>query len=111
MTIADQSSIAAAGLKRMTARHYEDAVAMPLGVRTSEEFQTRESDRMFRQDWACVDLASSLSRPGDPAFNIRWFPKEAGLAICNVRPSKAWLSGPAEELAWLCCDIFGIDPD
>jgi phenylpropionate dioxygenase-like ring-hydroxylating dioxygenase large terminal subunit len=63
MTNTDQS--AAFELKQMAARSFEDAVAMPPSVYTSEEFLAREHDRVFRKDWICVGRASSLPKPGD----------------------------------------------
>jgi phenylpropionate dioxygenase-like ring-hydroxylating dioxygenase large terminal subunit len=61
----EQSFSASADLQRMAARPFEDAVAMPPSVYTSEEFLARERERVFRMDWVCVGRASSLVKPGD----------------------------------------------
>ena len=61
----DQSFSATTDLKRMAARPFEDAVAMPPSVYTCEEFLARELDGVFRTDWICVGCAGSLSKPGD----------------------------------------------
>lgn len=46
-------------------RDFEDAVAMPPSVYTSEAFLARELDTVFRQEWVCVGRAGALARPGD----------------------------------------------
>ena len=42
---------AAFDLRQMAARPFEDAVAMPPSVYTSEEFLARERSQVFRKDW------------------------------------------------------------
>ena len=54
-----------AALQATAARPFEDAIAMPPEVYTSENFRTRELERVFRHDWVCVGRASALSKPGD----------------------------------------------
>jgi hypothetical protein len=60
----DQSLSAAAELMQMAARPFEDSVAMPPSVYTSEEFLARERETMFRKDWICAGRAGAMARPG-----------------------------------------------
>ncbi len=52
-------------LKANVAVPFNQALAMPKAVYTSEEFAAKEVDQIFSKDWFCVGRASSLSKPGD----------------------------------------------
>lgn len=54
-----------AELLRTAKRPFEDAIAMPPSVYTSEEFLKRELDEIFAREWICVGRASAVSKPGD----------------------------------------------
>jgi len=82
----------AADLLKTASRPFEDAVAMPPGVYTSEAFLQRELDLVFGQEWIVVGRASSLTNPGDfLTYNLAGQPvvvlrdREGGLrAMSNV---------------------------
>ena len=63
MTTTEQSAVF--DLKKMAARPFDEAVAMPPSVYTSEEFLARERSNVFRKDWICVGRASALAKTGD----------------------------------------------
>ncbi len=63
MTTTDQSAVF--DLKQMAALPFDEAVAMPPSIYTSEDFLAREREHMFRKDWICVGRASSLPKTGD----------------------------------------------
>lgn len=52
-------------LVRTAERPFDDAVAMPPSVYTSEAFLSRELDMIFSKEWACIGRSSSLKEPGD----------------------------------------------
>ena len=54
-----------AELLRTAARPFEDAVAMPPSVYTSEDFLQRELETIFSREWVCVGRTSSVKEPGD----------------------------------------------
>jgi phenylpropionate dioxygenase-like ring-hydroxylating dioxygenase large terminal subunit len=88
--IADQDPVAL--LKENVALPFEKARAMPPEVYTSQAFQERELEGIFRRDWICVGRAGALAEPGDyvthdiagqPVLVIR--DREGGLrAMSNV---------------------------
>jgi phenylpropionate dioxygenase-like ring-hydroxylating dioxygenase large terminal subunit len=52
-------------LVRTAQRPFNDALAMPPGVYTSEDFLARELEMIFSKEWACIGRSSSLKEPGD----------------------------------------------
>ena len=62
---APSTDSAACELGKIAALPFSDAVAMPPGVYTSEDFLARELDGVFRADWICVGRASALASAGD----------------------------------------------
>jgi phenylpropionate dioxygenase-like ring-hydroxylating dioxygenase large terminal subunit len=44
---------------------FEEAVAMPPSVYTSNDFNDAELENIFKKDWFCVGRASALSSSGD----------------------------------------------
>jgi choline monooxygenase len=52
-------------LVRTAERPFDDALAMPPGVYTSEDFLARELEMIFSREWACIGRSSSLKEPGD----------------------------------------------
>lgn len=48
-----------------TNRPFDQAMAMPPGVYTSQMFLQREIDHIFAREWFCVGRASALENPGD----------------------------------------------
>jgi len=88
--IADHDPVAL--LKENVAVPFERARAMPPEVYTSQAFQERELEGIFRRDWICVGRAGALAEPGDyvthdiagqPVLVIR--DREGGLrAMSNV---------------------------
>jgi len=61
----NDQSIAARELAQNTAMPFEQAVAMPSSVYTSDAFLQQELKHVFGHDWFCAGRASSLSKPGD----------------------------------------------
>ena len=55
----------AAELLRTASRPFEDALAMPPSVYTSDEFLQRELGMVFAHEWICIGRGSSLAKPGD----------------------------------------------
>jgi phenylpropionate dioxygenase-like ring-hydroxylating dioxygenase large terminal subunit len=54
-----------AELRKIAARPFDDALAMPPGLYTSEDVLALERDRIFRQEWICIGRASTIAHPGD----------------------------------------------
>ena len=54
-----------AELAANVATPFERALAMPKSVYTSEEFNQRELNGIFKQDWICAGRSSALENPGD----------------------------------------------
>ncbi len=52
-------------LGAMADRPFDDALAMPKSVYTSDEFLQSELEHIFRKQWVCVGRASALANPGD----------------------------------------------
>lgn len=60
-----QGSAAAIALANNVALPFEQSLAMPTSVYTSEEFLQQELDQIFGHDWFCAGRASALAKPGD----------------------------------------------
>ncbi len=54
-----------AELKANVARPFEDAMAMPKSVYTSQAFCDLELENIFRKEWACVGRSDALKSAGD----------------------------------------------
>ena len=52
-------------LRQNVALPFDQAVAMPKSVYTSEAFAEAEIERIFKKDWFCAGRADTLPNPGD----------------------------------------------
>jgi len=115
MTTTDQSAVF--DLMQMAARPFEEAVAMPPSVYTSDELQ-RETLTELRP---YVLMAEGHELAAKPASGMTYDGQalvtrplqsgnEASRVVLAYRRG-ARLSIPAEEFAWLCRNFFGIDLD
>lgn len=52
-------------LSAMADRPFDDAVAMPKSVYTSDAFLKGELEHIFSKQWVCVGRANALANPGD----------------------------------------------
>lgn len=62
---AQAMSTAVDELKAAAERPFDDAVAMPPSVYTSESVLDLELQRIFRREWICIGRASAIDKPGD----------------------------------------------